>query len=108
MLNDNVFNIFFLPLDNRPCSYKYLLDFFEIIYEQKNIKNLNLFWDFDFYKLISNKYLNSSKTFSNDYYILSLDAFLFGNLINSRFIDSYKKYQTKLNYLINFIRTKKK
>ncbi len=107
MLNDNVFNIFFLPLDNRPCSYKYLLDFFEIIYEQKNIKNLNLFWDFDFYKLISNKYLNSSKTFSNDYYILSLDAFLFGNLINSRFIDSYKKYQTKLNYLINFIRTKK-
>ncbi len=101
MINDDVFNIFFLPLDNRPCSYKYILGFFEIIYKQEKLKNLNFFWDFDFHKLIS------IEDFNNSYYILSLDAFLFGDLVKSRFIHSYKQYQTKLNYLVNFIKTKK-
>jgi hypothetical protein len=107
-IDENI-NIFFLPLDDRPCSYKYISDFFYILFNQKKIKNINFFWDFDFFKLVSKNttvFINSLHN-SFNIYILSLDAFLFTNLVKSRFIDSYHKYQLKINKLIDFIKTNK-
>jgi hypothetical protein len=107
-IEENI-NIFFLPLDDRPCSYKYISDFFYILFNQKKIKNINFFWDFDFFKLVSKNATDFSNSLHNSFniYILSLDAFLFTNLVKSRFIDSYHKYQLKINKLIDFIKTNK-
>jgi len=113
-IEENI-NIFFLPLDDRPCSYKYISEFFYILFNQKKLKNINFFWDFDFFKLVSKNAANFSNSLPNNnflpnnlnIYILSLDAFLFTNLVKSRFIDSYHKYQLKINKLIDFIKTNK-
>ncbi|MGB9639211.1 MAG: DUF4127 family protein, partial [bacterium] len=108
---NNFINIFFLPLDNRPCSYKYILEFFNILYKQKEQNkqkeqfNIDFYWDFNFNNLISKSKLDVSN--SCNVYILSLDALLFGDLVNSRSIDSTKNYQKKINGLINFIKSKK-
>jgi hypothetical protein len=108
-IKDENINIFFLPLDDRPCSYKYISEFFYILFNQKKLKNINFFWDFDFFKLVSKNTTNFSNSLHNNFniYILSLDAFLFTNLVKSRFIDSYHKYQLKINKLIDFIKTNK-
>jgi hypothetical protein len=107
-IDENI-NIFFLPLDDRPCSYKYISEFFYILFNQKKLKNINFFWDFDFFKLVSKSTTVFSNSLHNSFniYILSLDAFLFTNLVKSRFIDSYHKYQLKINKLIDFIKTNK-
>jgi hypothetical protein len=108
-IKDKNINIFFLPLDDRPCSYKYISEFFYILFNQKKLKNINFFWDFDFFKLVSKNTTVFSNSLHNSFniYILSLDAFLFTNLVKSRFIDSYHKYQLKINKLIDFIKTNK-
>jgi len=102
-------NIFFLPLDDRPCSYKYILEFFNILFKQKKVENINFFWDFDFFKLISNNSEDTVSFIDNNIniYILSLDSFLFTNLFKSRFIDSYHEYKLKINKLVDFIKTSK-
>jgi hypothetical protein len=113
-IEENI-NIFFLPLDDRPCSYKYISEFFYILFNQKKLKNINFFWDFDFFKLVSKNATDFSNSLHNNnflpnnlnIYILSLDAFLFTNLVKSRFIDSYHKYHLKINELIDFIKTNK-
>jgi hypothetical protein len=107
-IEENI-NIFFLPLDDRPCSYKYISEFFYILFNQKKLKNINFFWDFDFFKLVSKNTTVFSNSLHNNLniYILSLDSFLFTNLVKSRFIDSYHKYQLKINELIDFIKTNK-
>jgi hypothetical protein len=107
-IDENI-NIFFLPLDDRPCSYKYISEFFYILFNQKKLKNINFFWDFDFFKLVSKNVTDFSNSLHNNFniYILSLDAFLFTNLVKSRFIDSYHKYQLKINKLIDFIKNNK-
>jgi hypothetical protein len=108
---NNFINIFFLPLDNRPCSYKYILEFFNILYKQKEQNkqkeqfNIDFYWDFNFNNLISKSKLDVSN--SCNVYILSLDALLFGDLVNSRSISSTKNYQKKINGLIDFIKSKK-
>lgn len=108
-------NIFFLPLDNRPCSYKYILEFFNILYKQKQQSNINFYinfyWDFSFNNLIS-KEKKEQKNISDNFdffniYILSLDALIFGDLVSSRFIKFTKNYQKKINKLVNFIKNKK-
>jgi hypothetical protein len=42
-IKDKNINIFFLPLDDRPCSYKYISEFFYILFNQKKLKNINFF-----------------------------------------------------------------
>lgn len=88
--------VILLPLDNRPCSYKY----FRLICQTFDIP-FSIFFSFDDLRRISRK---------ENYYIISLDNILFGGIVNSRRLEFLvkKSNRTIMEDFLDFIENNQK
>ena len=92
-----------LTLDSRPCSYKY----FDYITKISDINSQIFFSVNDIFKKFPKIHESDyKKKFFKDFFIISLDNFLFDGIVNSRdlnHLDEEKCY-CKLNSLFDFVK----